>query len=435
MKKTFFWLIIIVFILSLTLIGTGCKEEAAPAEEVTEEVTEEEAAPAEEEAEEVATKPSGEITVWHGDSEDVANITKELIETSFNIEYPDIKVNYELAPDPFKEKLLMTIPAGTGPDLFEWNHDWTGVLAIADIIIPIDDLLTPELIEKYIESAYKAGEYKGNQYALPISVETVALAYNKALVGDKPVPENMDELVTIMDEFKEQNMFGMSLPIVPFTVAAFIHAFGGYLWDDDLGLGVNSEGTKQAMEWILEKFKPYVAEDASWDAQVAVFPEGKVPYAINVPWTLGTWKEGGIDVGVTLLPKITEINKDPMPYTGVKSIFMTANCDNKEAALAFMVWATTSQERVLRRATELGYIPVLKGVIDLPEIKDDPFLNIFAQEAALGKPMASGPEMVAVWIPMQEALDAIWSGTKSVDVALDEAQVAIEQSIEEMELE
>ncbi|MBU4480555.1 hypothetical protein KKG48_03910, partial [Patescibacteria group bacterium] len=59
MKKTFFWLIIIIFTLSLTLIGVGCKEEAAPAEEVTEE----EAAPAEEETAE-ATEPVT-IQFWH----------------------------------------------------------------------------------------------------------------------------------------------------------------------------------------------------------------------------------------------------------------------------------------------------------------------------------------------------------------------------------
>lgn len=47
MKKAFIWMFAIIFILSLTLIGVGCKEEAAPAEEVTEE----EAAPAEEAAE------------------------------------------------------------------------------------------------------------------------------------------------------------------------------------------------------------------------------------------------------------------------------------------------------------------------------------------------------------------------------------------------
>ena len=263
MKKTILWLIIITFILSLTLIGTGCKEEAAPTEEVTEEVTEEEeeAEPAEEEAEEAVEKPSGEITVWHGDSDEVAKITQELIETSFNAEYPDIKVNYELAPDPFQDKLLITVPSGTGPDLFEWNHDWIGTAAKAGIISPIDDFITTELVEKFYDSAVKAGSYKGNQYTLPISAEAVAMAYNKSLMGDRSIPTTSDELVELMEEFKDEDLY-FSFPMVPFTVSGFVHAFGGYFWDDDLGLGINSEGTIEAMEWILETFKPYMTEDA-----------------------------------------------------------------------------------------------------------------------------------------------------------------------------
>jgi len=432
MKKTILWLIIIIFILSLTLIGTGCKEEAAPAEEVKEEVKEEEAEPAEEEVEEVLEKPSGEITVWHGDSDEVAKITQELIETSFNVEYPDIKVNYELAPDPFQDKLLITVPSGTGPDLFEWNHDWIGTAAKAGIISPIDELITTELLEKFYSSAVKAGSYKGNQYTLPISAEAVAMAYNKSLMGDRPIPTTSDELVELMEEFKDEDLY-FSFPMAPFTVSGFVHAFGGYFWDDDLGLGVNSEGTIEAMEWILETFKPYMTEDATWDPQVALFPEAKAPLAINGPWALGDWTNAGIDYGLTLLPKISEIDKDPMPYTGVKSIYMTSSCENREAAFAFMVWATTNKDRILNRAIQLGYIPVLKEILEVQEVKDDPKLSVFSQEVALGKPMASGPEMVAVWGPMQSALDAMWSGVKTVEEALNEAQAEIQKSIDEME--
>jgi len=58
MKKALLLMIIVFFISSTTLIGVGCKEEAAPAEEAVEEAVEEEAAPAEEavEEEEVAEK-------------------------------------------------------------------------------------------------------------------------------------------------------------------------------------------------------------------------------------------------------------------------------------------------------------------------------------------------------------------------------------------
>ena len=37
MKKVLIWLVVVVFTLSLTIAGVGCKEEAAPAEEVVEE--------------------------------------------------------------------------------------------------------------------------------------------------------------------------------------------------------------------------------------------------------------------------------------------------------------------------------------------------------------------------------------------------------------
>ncbi|GAG57277.1 unnamed protein product, partial [marine sediment metagenome] len=283
------------------------------------------------------------------------------------------------------------------------------------------------------DSAVKAGSYKGNQYTLPISAEAVAMAYNKSLMGDRPIPTTSDELVELMKEFKDNGLYGISFPIVPFTVSGFVHAFGGYFWDDDLGLGINSEGTIEAMEWILEKFKPYMTEDASWDPQVVLFPEEKAPLAINGPWMLGGWTDAGIDYGLALLPKISEIDKDPIPYTGVKSIYMTSSCENKEAAFAFMVWATTNKDRILNRAIQLGYIPVLKEILEVQEVKDNPKLSVFSQEVALGKPMASGPEMVAVWGPMQSALDAMWSGVKTVEEALNEAQAEIQQSIDEME--
>lgn len=378
--------------------------------------------------------PKGEIVVWHGDAESVARITEELIETSFNQQYPDIIVRYELAPEPFKEKLLITLAAGTGPDLFVWNHDWMGTFVEADLLLPIDDLVTSELRAKYVESAIKAGKYEGKQYLLPLSAEAVALAYNKEMMGTRPVPTTTDELVALMAEFKEEGLFGISFPMVPFTVSGYIHAFGGWLWDDESKtLGVNSSGTKAAMEWILEKFKPYMSEDASWGAQVVQFTERTAPLAINGPWMLGSWRDAGIDFGLTLLPKISELgDKDPETYTGVKSIFMTTNAKNVEAAFAFMEWFTTNREHILTRATELGYIPVLKEVLDLPEIQADPNVSVFAQQVALGKPMAASPEMVAVWGPLQEALDAMWAGVKSVDEALDDAQVQILEAIAEM---
>ena len=373
------------------------------------------------------------VVVWHGDNEATSKITEDLIVSEFNKLYPNIEVKYELAPDPFQGKLLVTIPSGTGPDLFEWNHDWIGTFVKAGLIEPINDLITPDLQSKYVESAFAAGQYDGKLYTLPISAEVGALAYNKTILGTRALPTTTEELVTLMKELKQPGGYGISYPIVPYLVSGYIHAFGGWLWDDQTkSLGVNSPGTKAAMEYLLKNFKPYMSSDPTWDPQVALFSDNKTPFAVNGPWMVGSWRDAKLYFGVMPLPKVTEFGRMPMPYTGVKSIYMTTGVRDKQAAFTFMVWATTSRERILQRAIQLGYIPVLKDVVDLPEIKNDPVISGFAAEVALGRPMSSSPEMVAVWGPFQDALTAIFTGAKPVDKALDDAQAAILEAIQEI---
>lgn len=384
---------------------------------------------------EEALKPGKVIlTVWVSLEEEEVAFEQELIASLFNEEYPDIEVKYEAVPE-MKDKILISIPAGAGPDLFQFAHDFTGTLAEGGYIVPIDYYVTPELSEKFLESALEACEYKGKLYALPYAAETVVLVYNKELLGNRPVPKTTNELIDLMAEFynPEEGMYGISYPINPYFVSSWVHAFGGYYWDDTTGtVGVNSTGTKDAIKWLLAKVKPYMSKEVGWSEQIALFSDGKAPFAINGPWMLGTWRDAGIDFGLTTLPKISELGKDPMPYTGVKVTWMSKNSEHKEEAFSFMKWFAANAEHIVERAKEFGYIPVLKEALESPEVEALPELSVFAEQVSLGKPMASGPEMELAWDPIISALDAIWAGTKSVDDALDEAQVIIQERIAEM---
>jgi len=418
------------FIISVLIISSCAP--VAPAEEVEEPPVQQEV-DVEEPTEATIEEEKVTITVWHGDADNVAKITEDLIKTEFNKLYPNIEVKYELAPEPFKEKLLVSTPAGTGPDLFEWNHDWIGTFVEAGLLEPIGDLVTQDLQDKYFASAFGAGNFQGKLYTLPISAEAGALAYNKTLLGDIVLPKDTEELKSIMAQFVDQGLYGISYPFAPFLVSGYIHAFGGYLWDDEKGLGVNSAENQAAMEWVINTYKPYMSEDPTWDPQSVLFNEAKAPFAVNGPWMVGGWTEAGIEFGIMPLPLIDELNKMPEPYIGVKSIYMTTQVSNKEAAFKFMEWATTSKERILQRATKLGYIPVLKEVMELDEIKNNPVINGFAEQVSYGKPMSSMAEMVAVWGPFDSALGSMFTGAKSVKQALDDAHAEIEEAIAELE--
>jgi len=383
--------------------------------------------PEEEEPEEVT------ITVWHRFNEEEASVYEAFIET-FESEHPNIEVNFEFIPgELMKDRVITSIAGGAGPDLFEWAHDFTGTLVVGDYIVPIDEFVTTELREKFVASALEAGEYEGNLYALPFAAETTVMAYNNELMGDRPIPETTDELVALMAEFKEEGIYGASYPINPYFVSCWVHAFGGYYWDDETKtVGVNSPETKQAVEWIVEKFKPYLYEDIGWDAQVALFPEDQAPLAINGPWMFGSWDGAEIDYTLSTYPKISELGVDPMPYTGVRVFWMNKNSEHREEAIAFLEWFTTDLSLVVTRSTSFGYVPVLEEVLERPEIEGDPKIGVVAAQVALGTPMAAGPEMIAVWGPLEDALNAIWAGTKDISTALDDAQAEIEEAIAEM---
>ncbi len=93
-KKIFLWLVLIVFLLSMSMVGIGCKEEAAE-----EEAAEEEAAPAEEEA-----APAEEVTeiyiIWDVDNLDEStNMGNEAMAkrvAEINEERDDIHITYEI---------------------------------------------------------------------------------------------------------------------------------------------------------------------------------------------------------------------------------------------------------------------------------------------------------------------------------------------------
>lgn len=383
--------------------------------------------PEEEEPEKVT------ITVWHRFEEEEASVYEAFIET-FESEHPNIEVNFEFIPGELMwDKVVTSIAGGAGPDLFEWAHDWTGRLAEGEYIVPIDEFATTEIREKFVASALKAGEYEGNLYGLPWAAETMVFAYNNELMGDRPIPGTTDELVALMAEFKEEEIYGASYPINTYTISAWIHAFGGYFWDDETKtIGVNIPETKQAVEWLVETFKPYMYEDLGWDAQVALFPEGQAPLAINGPWMFGSWDGAGIDYTLTTFPKISELGADPMPFTGVREFWINTNSEHSEEAFAFLEWFTTDLSLTVTRSTSFGYIPVLEEVLERPEIVGNPKIGVVANQVALGTPMPVGTEMGAVWVPFEDAVKAIWAETKDIDTALADALAEIEEAIAEM---
>ncbi|MGB9756197.1 MAG: extracellular solute-binding protein [Candidatus Bathyarchaeales archaeon] len=367
-----------------------------------------------------------DVIVWIQVLPEEEQFIKSFVNSSFRQIYPNITVEILNRAD-LKTALLAALPTGKGPDLFMWAHDWVGTIAEPGYITPIDEFVTEELKSKFLDAAWDACTYNGSVYALPYAAETVALLYNKDMVSEPP--QNMSQLEDMMKSFwNNQGKYGIAYPVDPYYVSAWPHGFGGYYFNDTTKTpGLNTTGTINGITYFLEKFQPYMSADTGRDAQVALFTGNQTPFLVDGPWGIGYLKGLNMNFGITTLPKIDEIDAWPKPYTGIKVIWMSSSVYDKQKAFTFMKWFATNTEFIKQRALQFGFIPVLKEVLELPEIQADEIVSTFAKQVEMGIPMPKSSEMALVWTPITDAINELFLlypnfGDRTPEVVLSEAQ-------------
>ncbi|MEM2738381.1 MAG: extracellular solute-binding protein, partial [Candidatus Bathyarchaeia archaeon] len=376
-----------------------------------------------------------DVVIWIQVTHEEEQFIKSFVESSFRQMYPNIMVEINNRPD-LKTALLAALPAGKGPDLFMWAHDWMGTIAEPGYITPIDEFVTEELRSKFLDAAWEACIYNGHVYALPYAAETVALIYNKDMVTQPP--QTTDQLEDMMYSFSQQGKYGIAYPVDPYYVSAWPHGFGGYYFNDTTKTpGLNTTGTVNGISYFLDKFHDYMSADTGRDAQVALFTGNMTPFLVDGPWGIGHLRERNMNFGVTILPKINEIDAWPKPYTGIKVIWMSSSVYNKQKAFTFMKWFATNSTFIKQRALQFGFIPVLKEVLELPEILSDEIVSAFARQVEMGIPMPKSSEMALVWSPLTDAINELFLlfptfyGGRTPEVVLSEAQGKVLKALAE----
>jgi len=373
-------------------------------------------------------KTGAKVVFWYSYLVDEETITLNAIQNSFTQKYPDITVESLNVTD-MRTRLLAAIPAGKGPDVFTWAHDWTGEFADAGYILPLDNFLTPEIINLFTPESIAACTYDNKIWGLPYAAETWALIYNKALISHPP--ETMDEFIAMMEDWDtSENTYGLGYPTNTGGVAPWIYAFGGWTWsDENKTLGVNSAGTIAGVRYWIDTFKRFMPIDLTRTVQTAVFLENMAPFLIDGPWVIPSVVSAGIDYGVVPLPKINELdNKMPVPFTGFKMVWLASAAEKKENALTFIKWFCTDNGHILERAI-INLIPVLKETLALEEVQANPTISGFSAAVAYGTPYPNGKQMGLVWLPFDTALqNAFLDNTKLVQY-LNDAQAEIEADI------
>ena len=227
-----------------SLVGCGGKE----TENATNENTGSESAVTESSSETTA-KEATEVKIWHDGDEAIMQTIADCVNEQLASE--QITVVFEKKSGLTDQLKLYGNDEANGPDMYLYAHDSLGAFAEMGILAPITDVMDETVLNDLLPMTVEAGQYKENQYLLPVYYETLLFLYNTDL-WEGEVPSTTDELYDYMVEHTDVNAGTYAVVnqhSTAYNVAPFINGFGGYIIDKDATPGLNMQETKDAIAY------------------------------------------------------------------------------------------------------------------------------------------------------------------------------------------
>ncbi len=383
----------------------------------------------------------------------------------------------QIAPAQYQSKLLAALAAGTGPDVFEIpNRDlaqWQSVAApIPATLTPTFSTVTlqndfPDVVSQdFVSSAGAVGG--GNIYALPLSIDTLAMIYNKDLfntAGIATVPSTWEGLQTDLPKLRVTNAQGQitqaafalggseaSIADAPDIVFLLMMQNGAQMNSADgssvtfatggdnggaSGTGTNggigSAGAGSMDTAGLNAFNYYLQfanatdqnytwNDGMGDA-LANFTQGKVAAIFDYSSALASIKAAApfLNYGVAPMPQpanaMVAVN-----YAKYNGLAVSRNSTQIAGAWNFIVNLTTSvaDENIYTKDT--GAAPALRSAIAADET--DPALSVFATQALTARSWHESNSEQIDGI-MNTAIQNVLNGAADSTTALTQAQTAM----------
>ncbi|MBT0570877.1 maltose/maltodextrin ABC transporter substrate-binding protein MalE [Curvibacter sp. CHRR-16] len=361
----------------------------------------------------------GVLTIWINGDKGYNGIIKMGEKFTKDTGIP-VKVEH---PEDAIAKFEQAAAAGKGPDIWIWAHDRAGSWASSGLISPVTpSKKTMDAIDPLAWSAWTMG---GKVWGYPLSIESVALLYNKALV---PTPPSSWEEVIELD--KKLNANGKRAIMWPMTEVYYSYglfsAGGGYAFKRNpdgsynaKDTGMNNPGSVRGMETLMKLINAGVMpKTANYAEAEAGMNEGRVAMMINGPWSWNNLKKSKIDFGVAPFPKVD--GKQGGPFVGVVGAMLSSSTPNKEIANEFLESYLLSMDglKAMNAHVPLG-VPANKAYYT--ELKSDPRIAGAMATAQSGTPMPNIAEMTRFWTAMSAALQNITQGRESVSNGLNRA--------------
>lgn len=380
-----------------------------------------------------------EIKVWMDD--EAGEYMEELI-AAFNEVYPNIVVKHQhMGAVDAREKLKTFGPSGNGADIFQFPHDHLASAIKEDLVYPLSDELKTKLEARIHKSGMEVATLCYNEnnksfacdanskprlFAVPNSLESVVLAYNKKLVSE--VPASFEELLAEAQAYTTANPGNYYLGtsshwadsyFIQFAYSAFGFRPFGETGSDSSAVGFDKAAL--ALEWLTQTLKPLVTGNADANSQNAgsKFENGELPYIVCGPWNFEAYIDKGIDLGVSPMPTLNGVA--PKTFAGAIMSAVYKYSKNPEAAIKFVEFLSTDEAMNIMYRHK-NKLPALKAELLSEEVKADAYLMAVSQQLENSIPMPTIPSVQSYWGPGQSMVEAVWNNGVAIDKAVKDAE-------------
>ncbi|MCL4561924.1 MAG: sugar ABC transporter substrate-binding protein [Chloroflexi bacterium] len=336
---------------------------------------------------EATSADAGEITILYID-----NPTWWSEQAQRFTEATGIKVNWEGVPfDKLHDKMFTAFASGDSPwDIIHVRDDWVSEFGSRGFLMPLDDLVTPEMKSQSPERAWKNLSVDGQQYGVPRYFWLWQFYYNQDILsagGYTQAPTTWDEVAQMaealttdtngdgkVDRWGYCEPWGENFASNPFII--HLRAAGGDVFDDAGNPIFNSEAGVKALTWMVDMAKtdnycPSAFEMATTGALTELFLQGSIAMIPDTPQVYGMAKDPtqskltGGEVAAALVPG--DVSKSGT-YAETGGLAIPANAKNPEGAMKFIQFVTSFEEEK-RMAMEPGNIPAMTAALEDTEVQ------------------------------------------------------------------
>ncbi|MCL4247265.1 MAG: extracellular solute-binding protein [Anaerolineae bacterium] len=385
----------------------------------------------------ISAQDSVTLVLWHAKQDAEGDALLALIDAFVNAN-PNITVEQVYNPSgTLQDSFVAAAGAGEGPDMVIWANDSTGPWARANILTDLTASIDDDLRAQASDTAWGTFTFEDSVYGIPFSAKTLAFFYNKALVPD--APETWAEVLDISNELAADGLTGLVFQNGFFHSAGFLFSLGGSLMDADgnAAFAPDTDG-RTAMEAYLQFHQDMYNLGQDPDSGVLVdgqspypgFQTGEVAMVYDGIWNLAQFESDlGDDLGVAIMPALDN-GEVPALFAQAEGFYVNATvADDPTKLEAVVAWArfVTSEEGQGIASQVGGLLPVNPAVQ-----VENPNLQVFAEQFALGTPFPNREELSAFWGPMGDAIAAVGAGGESPADAAQAAYELIQTQIDGM---